>query len=89
MQKHKTRDLRLASYLWAQVEYPVMFDGVTPIPNSTNLFYFNFSIEATEEQLDSMLHDYKNERTCVEPNSYMAKWGRLKDTLSQSTGTRR
>lgn len=84
--------MRLASYLWSQVQYPVTFDGLVPIPNQPNMFYFNFVFEATQEQLDGLLTEYTNEKACVEPNSYNAKMGRLRDALfsaSTASGARR
>jgi hypothetical protein len=85
MTKYKTRDLRLASYLWTQTKYPATFDGLIPIPHQPSMFWFNFVFEATQDQLDELLNEYTNEKACVEPNSYNAKMGRLRDALSSAS----
>lgn len=85
MTKYKTRDMRLAAYLWSQVKYSVSFDGLIPVPHQPNMFYFNFVFEASQADLDELLSDYTNERACVEPNSYNAKMHRLRDALSSAS----
>lgn len=89
----KTRDLRLASYLWAQPKFGVSFEGLIPIPQQNGMFYFTFNFEASQSDVDQLISDYNNDRASVEPNSYMAKMSRLRDSLSansvSSNGPRR
>jgi|JI10StandDraft_1071094.scaffolds.fasta_scaffold50226_3 hypothetical protein len=86
MTEHRTRDLRLASYIWAQSIVPASFEGLVPIPQKENLFYFNFKLDGTQDQVDALLSDYKNNRALVEPNRYNEKMGQLRDDLSAVTG---
>lgn len=80
----QTRDLRLASYLWAQPYYPVSFEGVRPIAGNLGMFNFIFNFEATQDQVDQLISDYHNDRAQIEPNMYMSKMGRLRDALSSN-----
>lgn len=85
---YKTQDLKLAAFLWSQLLHPVRFEGLVPIPNKPTLFFFTFDLTASQTELDNLLSSYTNNETCVEPNSYNARMGKLRDALS-STGVRR
>jgi hypothetical protein len=82
MIKYKTKDLKLAAYLWTQLSFPVSYTGLVPVVTNPGLFWFSFEISCNQEQLDEMLSEYANDRTCVEPNSYNTKIRRLFESLS-------
>jgi hypothetical protein len=83
MTKYKTKDLRLAAYLWSQLTYQVGYTGLVPVVPNPGVFWFSFELDCSPEQLDEMLNDYSNDRTCVEPNSYNTKIRRLLESLSE------
>jgi len=83
MTNYKTKDLKLAAYLWTQLTYQVGFKGLIPVPSKPNVFWFNIEIDCSADQLDEMINEYSNDRTCVEPNSYNTKIRRLLEALSE------
>lgn len=75
--------------MWCQLNYPVTFKGVEPLPRNSMVVLFVFEFEATERQIQDLLFEYTNERTCVEPNSYNSKIKKLLDSVSNLTGGKR
>jgi len=83
----KTRDLKQAAFLGAQLVCNTRFVGLEPLPRENNIYFFVFEVTAkdsevnVEEELNSLIFQYTNGETCIDPITYDKKMGQLRDHL--------
>ena len=75
--KYSTPDINLAAFLWCQSE--ILFEGTT---KSGSRVFFKFKSESVSEgDLQTLLLDYSNGRTQVEPKNFCEKQTSLRGWL--------
>lgn len=81
--QYRTKDLTEAAFIWCQkdtklsaVEAQVRDRGSRP-----ETFFFRFELSMTDDDLKSLLFDYANESTMVEPQMFVRKQNNLRDRL--------
>jgi hypothetical protein len=83
---YKTKDMRFASFLWSQDS--VRFLGISEAGVNDHrrmtVYWFEFEIDMTQEELDALLAEYRNGETSVEPLKYMNCMDRIRDQLKEA-----
>jgi len=85
MLPYKTKDLNEPAFLWCQ-EGTRLKEVVAENRQNVNkgkpeTFYFVFDLNMTDEELRELMYAYANGETKVEPQTYVAKQGNLRDRL--------
>lgn len=79
--EYTTRDFNIAAFMWCQVGanldryYNGSEGGLRPV------IYFVFKLPFSEKQRETLLFDYYNSRTLVEPKAFVAAQNKLKDLI--------
>lgn len=78
-----TKDADEAAFIWMQPG--AEFIG-TEIKNGLHrlIVWFKFSLRMTKEEYDSLMNDYCNGKTLVDPKAYSAKRQEIKHIIKRS-----
>jgi hypothetical protein len=83
MKKFRTRSLHEAAALMAQESFEVEYIELEPT-EQPNKFKFVLGIHTEEDTFNNWRRDYVNQKTRIEPKTYVEKLNILRDNLVYS-----